>query len=326
MFNNKTILITGGTGSFGNAFITYLLKNYKCKKIIVFSRDELKQFNMQKKFERKKNLRFFIGDIRDLERLKLAFKNVDYVVHAAALKHVPIAEYNPLECIKTNIDGSNNIITAAIEANVKKVIALSTDKAVNPINLYGATKLCAEKLFVTANALSGSATNFSVVRYGNVLNSRGSIIPLILKYKNEGKKNFPLTSEKMTRFFISLENSVKFVVQSLKVMHKGEIFIPKMPSVYIKDLIYSLYPNVPIKLTGIRPGEKIDELLISKDESAQTVEFKDSYIIFPNNTFVVSKLLKKRNLKNKLKNFEYSSRNNKNFLNLEKIKSFLKDF
>lgn len=326
MFNNKTILITGGTGSFGNAFITYLLKNYKCKKIIVFSRDELKQFNMQKKFERKKNLRFFIGDIRDLERLKLAFKNVDYVVHAAALKHVPIAEYNPLECIKTNIDGSNNIITAAIEANVKKVIALSTDKAVNPINLYGATKLCAEKLFVTANALSGSATNFSVVRYGNVLNSRGSIIPLILKYKNEGKKNFPLTSEKMTRFFISLENSVKFVVQSLKVMHKGEIFIPKMPSVYIKDLIYSLYPNVPIKLTGIRPGEKIDELLISKDESAQTVEFKDSYIIFPNNTFVVSKLLKKSNLKNKLKNFEYSSRNNKNFLNLEKIKSFLKDF
>ena len=325
MFNNKTILITGGTGSFGNAFITYLLKNYKCKKIIVFSRDELKQFNMQKKFENKKNLRFFIGDIRDLERLKLAFKNVDYVVHAAALKHVPIAEYNPHECIKTNIDGSNNIITAAIEAKVKKVIALSTDKAVNPINLYGATKLCAEKLFVTANALSGSATNFSVVRYGNVLNSRGSIIPLILKYKNEGKKNFPLTSEKMTRFFISLENSVKFVVQSLKIMHKGEIFIPKMPSVYIKDLINALYPNVSIKLTGVRPGEKIDELLISKDESAQTVEYKDNYIIFPNNTFVVSKLYK-NNFKNKLKNFEYSSRNNRNFLNLKKLKSFLKDF
>ena len=325
MFNNKTILITGGTGSFGNAFITFLLKNYKCKKIIVFSRDELKQFNMQKKFENKKNLRFFIGDVRDLERLKLAFKNVDYVVHAAALKHVPIAEYNPHECIKTNIDGSNNIITAAIEANVKKVIALSTDKAVNPINLYGATKLCAEKLFVSANALSGSAPNFSVVRYGNVLNSRGSIIPLILKYKNEGKKNFPLTSEKMTRFFISLENSVKFVVQSLKVMHKGEIFIPKMPSVYIKDLINALYPDVSIKLTGIRPGEKIDELLISKDESAQTVEYKDNYIIFPNNTFVVSKLLK-NNFKNKLKNFEYSSRNNKNFLNLKKLKSFLKDF
>ena len=325
MFDNKTILITGGTGSFGNAFITYLLKNYKCKKIIVFSRDELKQFNMQKKFEGKKNLRFFIGDIRDLERLKLAFKNVDYVVHAAALKHVPIAEYNPLECIKTNIDGSNNIITAAIEAKVKKVIALSTDKAVNPINLYGATKLCAEKLFVTANALSGSATNFSVVRYGNVLNSRGSIIPLILKYKNEGKKNFPLTSEKMTRFFISLENSVKFVVQSLKIMHKGEIFIPKMPSVYIKDLINALYPNVSIKLTGVRPGEKIDELLISKDESAQTVEYKDNYIIFPNNTFVVSKLYK-NNFKNKLKNFEYSSRNNRNFLNLKKLKSFLKDF
>ncbi len=326
MFNKKVILITGGTGSFGNAFVNYLLKNYRCKKIIIFSRDELKQFNMQKKFEKYTNLRFFIGDIRDLERLKLAFKGVDFIVHAAALKHVPIAEYNPHECIKTNIDGSNNIITAAIEAKVKKVIALSTDKAVNPINLYGATKLCAEKLFVTANALSGSATNFSVVRYGNVLNSRGSIIPLILKYKNEGKKNFPLTSEKMTRFFISLENSVKFVVKSLKVMHKGEIFIPKMPSVYIKDLINALYPNVSMKLTGIRPGEKIDELLISKDESAQTVEYKDSYIIFPNNTFVVSKLLKNSNLKNKLKNFEYSSRNNKKFLNQKKIKSFLKNF
>ena len=281
---------------------------------------------MQKKFEKHKNLRFFIGDIRDLERLKLAFKGVDFIVHAAALKHVPIAEYNPHECIKTNIDGSNNIITAAIDAKVKKVIALSTDKAVNPINLYGATKLCAEKTFVTANALSGSATSFSVVRYGNVLNSRGSIIPLILKYKNEGKK-LPLTSEKMTRFFISLENSVKFVVQSLKVMHKGEIFIPKMPSVYIKDSINVLYPNVSMKLTGIRPGEKIDELLISKDESAQTVEYKDSYIIFPNNTFVVSKLLKNSNLKNKLKNFEYSSRNNKKFLNQKKkLKSFLKDF
>lgn len=326
MLNNKIVLVTGGTGSFGNEFVKYLLKNYKCKKIIIFSRDELKQFNMQKKFEKHKNLRFFIGDIRDLERLKLAFKGVDFIVHAAALKHVPIAEYNPHECIKTNVDGSNNIITAAIEAKVKKVIALSTDKAVNPINLYGATKLCAEKLFVTANALSGSATSFSVVRYGNVLNSRGSIIPLILKYKNEGKKNFPLTSEKMTRFFISLENSVKFVVQSLKVMHKGEIFIPKMPSVYIKDLINVLYPNVSMKLTGTRPGEKIDELLISKDESAQTVEYKDSYIIFPNNTFVVSKLLKNSNLKNKLKNFEYSSRNNKKFLNQEKLKSFLKDF
>ena len=326
MFNNKTILITGGTGSFGNAFITYLLKNYKCKKIIVFSRDELKQFNMQKKFENKTNLRFFIGDIRDLERLKLAFKNVDYVVHAAALKHVPIAEYNPHECIKTNIYGSNNIITAAREAKVKKVVALSTDKAVNPINLYGATKLCAEKLFITANALSGSVTNFSVVRYGNVLNSRGSIIPLILKYKKEKKEKFPLTDEKMTRFFISLEDSVKFVIKSLNSMDKGEIFIPKMPSVYIKDLIQVLYPNVSIKVTGIRPGEKIDELLISKDESAQTSELNDSYIIFPNNTFVISKLLKKNNLGINLKNFEYNSKNNKNFLDLNKLKKFLKYF
>ena len=325
MFNKKVILITGGTGSFGHTFVSYLLKKYRCKKIIILSRDELKQFNMQKKFEKHKNLRFFIGDIRDLERLKIAFKGVDFIVHAAALKHVSIAEYNPHECIKTNIEGSANIITAAIESKVKKVLALSTDKAVNPINLYGATKLCAEKLFVAGNALSGSVTSFSVVRYGNVLNSRGSIIPLILKYKNEGKNNFPLTSEKMTRFFISLENSVKFVLQSLKVMHRGEIFIPKMPSVYIKDLINALYPNVSIKLTGIRPGEKIDELLISKDECTQAFEYKDSYIIFPNNTYVVSKL-SKNNFKNKLKNFEYSSRTNKNFLNLKKLKSFLKDF
>ena len=325
MLNNKVVLVTGGTGSFGNELVKYLLKNYKCKKIIIFSRDELKQFNMQKKFEKYKNLRFFIGDVRDLERLKQAFKGVDFVIHAAALKHVPAAEYNPHECIKTNINGSSNIITAAIEEKVKKVIALSTDKAVNPVNLYGATKLCAEKLFVTANSLSGSTTNFSVVRYGNVLNSRGSIIPLILKYKNESKKNFPLTSEKMTRFFISLENSVKFVVKSLKIMHKGEIFIPKMPSIYIKDLIFALYPKVSIKLIGVRPGEKIDELLISKDESAQAVEYKDSYIIFPNNTFVVSKLLNNK-FKNKHKNFEYSSRNNKNFLNLEKLKTFLKNF
>ena len=255
---------------------------------------------MQKKFEKYKNLRFFIGDVRDLDRLKLAFKNVDFVVHAAALKHVPIAEYNPNECIKTNIDGSNNVIAAAMDAKVKKVIALSTDKAVSPTNLYGATKLCSEKLFVAANALSGSTTNFSVVRYGNVLNSRGSIIPLILKYKNEGKKFFPLTNEKMTRFFISLENAVEFVVNTFKIMDKGEIFIPKMPSVYIRDLIVALNPNINIKIAGIRPGEKIDELLISKDESAQMVETKDSYIIFPNNHFVVSNLLKK--FKSKKKN------------------------
>ena len=230
MLNNKTILITGGTGSFGHACVNYLLRNYKCKKIIIFSRDELKQYNMEKLYSSKSNLRFFIGDVRDLSRLKMAFQGVDYVIHAAAIKHVPIAEYNPLECIKTNIYGSSNIVTAALEAKVKKVIALSTDKAVNPINLYGATKLCAEKVFIAANALTGNKTNFSVVRYGNVLNSRGSIIPLIMKYKKEKKPNFPLTHKNMTRFFISLEDSVEFVMQSLKNMDKGEIFIPKIKS------------------------------------------------------------------------------------------------
>ena len=323
MLNNKTILITGGTGSFGHACVNYLLKNYKCKKIIIFSRDEMKQYNMEKLYRSNKNLRFFIGDVRDLERLKLAFKGVDYVIHAAALKHVPIAEYNPLECIKTNIYGSNNIVTAALEAQVKKVIALSTDKAVNPINLYGATKLCAEKVFITANALTGNKTNFSVVRYGNVLNSRGSIIPLIRKYKEE-KSSFPLTNVKMTRFFISLADSVKFVIHSLKNMDKGEIFIPKMPSLYIKDLIQALNPKIKIKITGIRPGEKIDELLISKDESAQSVETKDGYIIYPNNTFVKSNLSKKIKKKKKLNNFEYNSKDNNNFLSSTKLINFLK--
>ena len=325
MFNNKVVLITGGTGSFGQECAKYLLKEYSLKKLIVFSRDELKQYQMQAKFKNN-NLRFFIGDIRDLSRLKLAFKGVDYVIHAAALKHVPIAEYNPTECIKTNIEGSCNVVDAAIETKVKKVIALSTDKAVSPINLYGATKLCAEKIFISSNALSGKNTNFSVVRYGNVLNSRGSIIPLIMKYKKEKKKIFPLTDDKMTRFFISLENSVKFVIKCLKNMDRGEVFVPKMPSVYIKDLIKTINPSTSIHISGIRPGEKIDELLISKDELSQTIETKNEYIIFPNNTFVKSRLSKKGN-KNKVSNmFEYSSKNNKDFLNTKKLKSFLKNF
>ena len=323
MFNNKVILITGGTGSFGQECVKHLLEKYSLKKIIIFSRDELKQYQMQNKFN-KKNLRFFIGDVRDLSRLRIAFRNVDYVIHAAALKHVPIAEYNPTECIKTNIEGSNNVVSAAIDCKVKKVIALSTDKAVNPINLYGATKLCAEKIFVSSNALSGEGTRFSVVRYGNVLNSRGSIIPLINKYKNEKKNSFPFTDKRMTRFFISLEDSVKFVIQCLKQMDKGEVFIPKMSSVFVEDLIKTIAPNISIKVSGLRPGEKIDELLISKDESVQVIEEKNQYIIFPNNTFVNSKFSKKKKLNKIFEFFEYSSKNNKNFLSLNKLKNFLK--
>ena len=324
MFNNKNILITGGTGSFGNEFVSHLLKNYKCNKIIVFSRDELKQYEMKIKFNNLKNLRFFIGDIRDLDRLKFAFRDVDFVVHAAALKHVPIAEYNPLEFIKTNIMGSSNIVTAALDTQVKKVMALSTDKAVNPMNLYGATKLCAEKIFLDANALSGTkSTKFSVVRYGNVLNSRGSIIPLILKIKSEKKLEVPLTDEKMTRFFISLTDAVKFVISSFKLMDKGEIFVPKMPSVFIKDLIKSIYPTCKIKNIGIRPGEKIDEMLISEIESADAYELKNGYALISKKTYFSSKL--KDILKKNKTLFEYNSRENNQFLNRQQISKLLRN-
>jgi UDP-N-acetylglucosamine 4,6-dehydratase/5-epimerase len=324
MFNKKNILITGGTGSFGNEFVSYLLKNYKCNKVIVFSRDELKQHDMKIKFNKFKNLRFLIGDIRDLERLKFAFKGVDYVVHAAALKQVPIAEYNPLEFIKTNIIGSSNIVTAALDNRVKKVMALSTDKAVNPINLYGASKLCAEKIFIDANAITGTdSTKFSIVRYGNVLNSRGSLIPLILKAKLENKTEVPLTDKRMTRFFISLNEAVKFVISSMEFMDKGEIFVPKMPSVYIKDLIKTIHPTCKFKIIGIRPGEKIDELLISENESSDAYEIKGGYALISQKTYFSSKLKKKLNKNKNL--FEYNSRDNNQFLSEKQISELLKN-
>lgn len=324
MFNKKNILITGGTGSFGAAFVSYILKNYKCNKVIIFSRDELKQHDMKIKFNNFKNLRFLIGDIRDLERLKFAFKDVDYVVHAAALKHVPIAEYNPLEFIKTNIIGSNNVITAALDNKIRKVIALSTDKAVNPTNLYGATKLCAEKIFIDANAITGrNSTKFSVVRYGNVLNSRGSIIPLILKAKSENNREVPLTDERMTRFFISLINSVKFVIKSFNLMDKGEIFVPKMSSVYIKDLIKTIYPNCKFKKIGIRPGEKIDEVLISENEFSDAYEIKGGYVLISKKTYFTSNLKKK--LKKNKNLFEYNSKDNDKFLSRKQIFELLKN-
>ena len=322
MLDRKNILVTGGTGSFGNEFVYYLLKNYKCNKIIIFSRDELKQHNMKIKFNKYKNLRFLIGDIRDLDRLKYAFRDVDFVIHAAALKQVPIAEYNPLEFIKTNIIGSSNIVTAALDNKVKKVIALSTDKAVNPVNLYGATKLCAEKIFIDANAITGrSSTKFSIVRYGNVLNSRGSVIPLILKAKSENKKEVPLTDERMTRFFISLNDAIKFVIKSLKMMDKGEIFVPKMQSFFIKDLIKSIYPSSKLKKIGIRPGEKIDELLISKNESSDAYELKDGYVLISKKTYFFSNLREK--LKKSKNLFEYNSRDNDKFLNKKQIMKLL---
>ena len=255
MFDKSTILVTGGTGSFGSLFIRRILENYKPKKVIVFSRDELKQYEMEKDLNHKK-LRFFLGDVRDLQRLEIAMKNVDFVVHAAALKHVPAAEYNPVEFVKTNVNGAENIIYAAMKNKVKKVIALSTDKAANPINLYGATKLVSDKLFVSANNFLGSdETRFSVVRYGNVVGSRGSIVPYFKKLISEKSSFLPITDKRMTRFWITLDHGVDFVLKSFQRMHGGEVFIPKIPSIQIINLAKAMAPNLKIKFIGIRPGE-----------------------------------------------------------------------
>jgi len=328
MFNNKDILITGGTGSFGNAFVEKILNNYKPKRLIVFSRDELKQYDMRKKFKHK-CLRFFIGDVRDYDRLLQAMKEVDFVVHAAALKQVPSSEYNPDECIKTNIIGAQNVINAAISNKVKSIIALSTDKAANPINLYGATKLASDKLFVAANNVVGKQkTRFAVVRYGNVVGSRGSVV-LIFKnlYKN-GAKIIPITHKDMTRFWTTLEIGVLFVIKSFQRMKGGEIFVPKSPSVRIIDVAKAFAPNIKIKYIGIRPGEKINEVLCPFDSSYLTIEFKDHYTIEPSIDFSdIKRNLKVNALKEKgrkvSKDFEYNSANNPHFLKVEEIKKYI---
>lgn len=316
IFDKKTILITGGTGSFGNACVRYLLDFTSVRKIIVFSRDEAKQFLMSEKFKHNKRLRFFIGDIRDESRLTIAFKKVDFIIHAAALKHVPIAEYNPFECIKTNVNGSQNIISAAINEGIKKVIMLSTDKACNPINLYGATKLCAEKLFVNANQIRFDKPLFSVVRYGNVLSSRGSVIPFFKSLLDQNNKVLPLTHEQMTRFFISLNEATKFVLNCLKDMQGGEVFIPKMKSIYIKDLIKILNPKARFKIIGVRPGEKIHEQLFSENEQTDIYEQKNKFVAYPR--FFVK--FKKKGKKTKLN--KYTSDDNR-FLNKNLVKNSL---
>ena len=281
LFNNKSILITGGTGSFGKKFIEIVLKKFTPKKIIVFSRDELKQFEMQQKFDQH-CMRYFIGDVRDEARLKQAMYQVDYVVHAAALKQVPAAEYNPMECIKTNINGAQNVINAAIAAGVKKVIALSTDKAANPINLYGATKLASDKLFTAANNLVGDReTRFAVVRYGNVVGSRGSVVPFFKKLIADGATELPVTDTRMTRFWLRLEDGVEFGLQNFERMHGGEIFIPKIPSMRITDLAEAIAPNMPINVIGIRPGEKLHEVMCPADLYYDTLEFSDHFVIRP---------------------------------------------
>jgi len=282
MLNGKTILVTGGTGSFGKKFIEKIVAEYKPRKVIIYSRDEYKQYVMQKKFlEHKDSLRFFLGDIRDKARLYRAFEDVDYVVHAAALKQVPALEYNPFEAVKTNVIGADNIVDAAIDKGVKKVIALSTDKAVNPINLYGATKLVAEKIFTAANAYSGGRARFSSVRYGNVIGSRGSVIPLFIKLKQAGIKEFTITDERMTRFWIMFEQAVDLVITVLKESEGGEVFVPSIPSMKITDLAKAIEPDCTFKFTGIRPGEKLHENLISYDEARYTKKVNGIYVIVP---------------------------------------------
>lgn len=331
LFNNKSILISGGTGSFGSSMIKYILSNFKPKRLICFSRDELKQFNLSKELNEKKNtcLRFFIGDVRDFDRLNLAMKNVDYVIHAAALKHVPAAEYNPFECIKTNINGTENIVRAAIENKVKKIITLSTDKACNPINLYGASKLAADKITISANNFVGnSETKLSVVRYGNVINSRGSVIPFF-KECIKDKKPFPITDKDMTRFWITLEEALKFVIFCIRDMQGGELYVPKLKSSFIVDLAKSIHDKQKILYTGIRPGEKIDETLISPDESQNVIEFKNYYIVSPSIKFYETKNNFKINSakekgKKVRKGFSFTSLNNKDFLNFKNFKKYYK--
>ena len=328
MFNGKSILITGGTGSFGHRYVPTLLQQYNLKRLVIYSRDELKQYEMAMKFQGHENvMRFFIGDVRDASRLREATRGIDIIIHAAAIKHVPIAEYNPMECIKTNIHGAENVIRAALDNNVEHVMALSTDKAANPINLYGATKLASDKLFVAANNMSGGRTKFAVVRYGNVVGSRGSVVPFFKKLIKEGADSLPITHKDMTRFWITLQQGVDFVLKCMERMDGGEIFVPKIPSVRIVDLAKAMAPDLPIKIIGIRPGEKLHEIMCPADDSHLTVEFDDYFIISPSITFYSRKTDFTENStgeKGRLvaQGVEYNSGTNKHFLDVSEIKDY----
>ncbi|MCP4265412.1 MAG: UDP-N-acetylglucosamine 4,6-dehydratase (inverting) [Candidatus Brocadiaceae bacterium] len=326
MLNDKTILITGGTGSFGKKCTEIILKKYKPEKLIIFSRDELKQFEMSQIFseETYSCIRYFIGDVRDKDRLYRAFDGVDYVIHAAALKQVPAAERNPFEVIKTNIIGAENIINAAIDRNVKKVVALSTDKAANPINLYGATKLCSDKLFISGNSYSGvHKTRFSVVRYGNVVGSRGSVIPFFLRMKERGV--FPITDSRMTRFWITLDQGVDFVLKCLDMSDGGELFVPKIPSMNIMDLAKAISQDTRCEMTGIRPGEKIHEVMITKDDARNALEFDDYYIVEPEFNWWSNDSHLSNGAKKVDKDFEYNSETNSWFLSIDEMKEIIKN-
>ena len=323
MFDDKSILVTGGTGSFGRMFIQTLLTRFSPARVVVFSRDELKQFEMAAEMKDSR-LRFFLGDVRDSDRLKFAFRDVDCVVHAAALKQVPAAEYNPMECIKTNVHGAENVISAAISCGVSKVIALSTDKAANPINLYGASKLVSDKLFVAANNIVGSTvTRFSVVRYGNVVGSRGSVVPFFKNLISQGVTDLPITDMRMTRFWITLDQGVEFVLRAFSRMHGGEVFVPKIPSARIADLAMAIAPDLTTRVVGIRPGEKLHEVMCPLDDSHLTLDFLDHYVIRPSITFS-NPVNYEVNADGEsgipvAEGFEYNSGSNPDFLNIAQL-------
>ncbi len=328
MFNDKSILITGGTGSFGRKFIRTVLSRYNPRRLVVFSRDELKQYEMQAEFNQP-CMRYFLGDVRDPERLKQAMRGIDFVVHAAALKQVPAAEYNPTECIRTNVSGAEHVINAAIENGVEKVIALSTDKAASPANLYGATKLLSDKLFVAANNIAGGKrTRFAVVRYGNVVGSRGSVVPLFSRLIAEGATELPLTDDRMTRFWITLEQGVEFVLKNFSRMQGGELFVPKIPSARMVDLAHAMAPDLPHRIIGIRPGEKLHELMVPRDDSRLTLEFADHYVIRPSISFVAVEQDHTTNALGEtgvpvVEGFKYSSDNNPWFLSVDEIRQLV---
>lgn len=319
-FNNKTVLVTGGTGSFGKKFVNKVLQS-DVKKVIIFSRDELKQYEMKQVFKDER-IRFFIGDVRDKDRLYRAFEGVDIVIHAAAMKHVDACEYNPFEAVKTNIHGAQNIIEAAIDKGVEKVIALSTDKAAAPVNLYGATKLASDKLFIAANAYVGEKhTKFSVVRYGNVVGSRGSVVPFFKKIRETGV--LPVTDERMTRFWITLDQGVQFVIDNLERMRGGELFVPKIPSMKILDLAKAIAPECDIEIVGIRPGEKLHETMITEDDSRHTIEFDDYYVIAPEFSWWSKEVSKGQALPD---GFEYNSATNDSWLTVDELREIVDEF
>jgi UDP-N-acetylglucosamine 4,6-dehydratase/5-epimerase len=323
VLNGKSVLVTGATGSFGKRFIRTVLEQSDVKRLVIFSRDELKQFEMQQSFQSPK-LRYFLGDVRDKERLYRAIDGVDIVIHAAAMKQVPASEYNPMEAIKTNIIGAENIVNVCIDQGVERVIALSTDKAANPLNLYGATKLCSDKLFVAGNSLSGRhRTRFSVVRYGNVIGSRGSVIPFFMQKRADGV--LPITDERMTRFWITLDQGVKFVIDSLTRMEGGEVFVPKIPSMNIMNVAQVVAPECPTKIIGIRPGEKLHEIMITQDDAINVAEFDDHYVIQPAaNWWNTKEYLAKTGGKQVPENFHYSSDNNSDWMSNEELAALLK--